>query len=54
MKIITKNIIQKKMNKIGLTVFQAITWVMESPRCLNLLKGFLWVAVLYVILKTVI
>ena len=42
------------MIKFGLAIFQAITWVMESPRCLNLLKGFLWVAVLYIILKTVI
>ena len=42
------------MKTIGLAVFQAVTWVMESPKFWNWFMGALVVIVLYLTLKTIL
>jgi len=42
------------MKNLGLTVFSAVMWVMESPKFWNWFMGALVVIVLYLTLKTIL
>jgi len=42
------------MKTFGLAVFNAVVWIMESPKCWDLFRRFLWICVIYITLKTIL